>query len=96
MSTTLQTFLRGACRHVLQRNPYRQGQVRHALLEARFHNEGPAWEGWVENVLIQELLDMPDLEHRKFRDLHLYIRPLEGEIIEVLVFDSRPQSAISC
>jgi hypothetical protein len=31
---------------------------------------------------------MTDLEHKKVRDLHLYIRPLEGEIMEVLVFDN--------
>ena len=29
-----------------------------------------------------------DLEDKKVRDLHLYIRPLEGEIIEVLVLDN--------
>ena len=39
-------------------------------------------------MLTQELLDMTDLEHKKVRDLHLYIRPLEGEIMEVLVFDN--------
>ncbi len=50
----------------------------------------------MDKVLIRELLDMPDLEHKKFRDLHLYIRPLEGEIIEGLFFDSQPQFAISC
>ena len=38
--------------------------------------------------LMQALLDMTDLEHRKVRDLHLYLRPLEGEIMEVLVFDN--------
>ncbi|MCG6916591.1 MAG: hypothetical protein LJE89_03500 [Deltaproteobacteria bacterium] len=36
----------------------------------------------------QELIDMTDLEYRKTRDLHLYVRPLEGEIMEVLVFDN--------
>jgi hypothetical protein len=48
----------------------------------------PPGKWWVDKVLTQELLDMTDLEHKKFRDLHLYIRPLEGEIIEVLAFDN--------
>ena len=48
----------------------------------------PPEKWWVDKVLTQELLDMTDLEHKKFRDLHLYIRPLEGEIMEVLVFDN--------
>jgi hypothetical protein len=48
----------------------------------------PPGKWWVDRVLIQELLDMTDFEHKKFRDLHLYIRPLEGEIMEVLVFDN--------
>jgi hypothetical protein len=48
----------------------------------------PPGKWWVDKVLIQELLDMTDLEHKKLRDLHLYIRPLEGEIMEILVFDN--------
>jgi hypothetical protein len=48
----------------------------------------PPGKWWVDKVLSQELLDMTDLEHKKFRDLHLYIRPLEGENMEVLVFDN--------
>ena len=36
----------------------------------------------------QELLEMTDLEHKKVRDLDLYVRPLEGEVMEVLVFDN--------
>jgi len=48
----------------------------------------PPEKWWVDKVLTQELLDMTDLEHKKFRDLHLYIRPLEGEIMEVPVFDN--------
>jgi len=48
----------------------------------------PPGKWWVDKVLTQELLDMTDFEHKKFRDLHLYIRPLEGEIMEVLVFDN--------
>ena len=48
----------------------------------------PPEKWWVDKVLTQELLDMTDLEHKKFRNLHLYIRPLEGGIMEVLVFDN--------
>ncbi len=48
----------------------------------------PPGKWWLDMVLTQELLEMTDLEHKKFRDLHLYIRPLEGEIMEVLVFDN--------
>jgi hypothetical protein len=48
----------------------------------------PPGKRWLDKVLTQELLDMTDLEHKKVRDLHLYIRPLEGEIMEVLVFDN--------
>jgi hypothetical protein len=48
----------------------------------------PPGKRWLDKALTQELLDMTDLEHKKVRDLHLYIRPLEGEIMEVLVFDN--------
>ncbi|MBW1784244.1 MAG: hypothetical protein JRL30_26325 [Deltaproteobacteria bacterium] len=48
----------------------------------------PPGKWWVDDALIRELLDMTDLEHKKFRDLHLYVRPLEGKIMEVLVFDN--------
>ena len=48
----------------------------------------PPGQWRLDKVLTQELLDMTDLEYKKFRDLHLYIRPLEGEIMEVLVFDN--------
>jgi hypothetical protein len=48
----------------------------------------PPGKWWLDKVLTQELLDMTDLEHEKVRDLHLYVRPLEGEIMEVLVFDN--------
>jgi hypothetical protein len=43
---------------------------------------------WLDKVLTQELLAMTDFEHKKVRDLHLYIRPLEGEIMEVAVLDN--------
>ena len=42
----------------------------------------------LDKVLTQELLEMTDLEYKKVRDLHLYIRSLEGAIIEVLVLDN--------
>jgi len=48
----------------------------------------PPGKWWVDTVLIQELLDMTDFEHKKFRDLQLYVRPMEGEVMEVLVFDN--------
>jgi hypothetical protein len=48
----------------------------------------PPGRWWLDKVLTRQLLDMTDLEHKKFRDLHLYIGPLEGEIMEVLVFDN--------
>ena len=31
---------------------------------------------------------MTDFEHKKVSYLHLYVRPLEGEIMEVVVFDN--------
>jgi hypothetical protein len=48
----------------------------------------PPGKRWLDKVLTQELLDMTDLKHEKVSYLHLYIRPLEGEIMEVLVFDN--------
>jgi hypothetical protein len=48
----------------------------------------PPGKRWVDKVLTQELLDMTDLKHKKVNYLHLYIRPLAGEILEVLVFDN--------
>ncbi len=42
----------------------------------------------LDKRLTQELIDMTDLEYKKARDLHLYVRPFEGEIMEVLVFDN--------
>ena len=48
----------------------------------------PPGKRWVDKVLTQELLDMTDFKHKKVSYLHLYIRPLEGEIMEVLVFDN--------
>jgi hypothetical protein len=48
----------------------------------------PPGKRWLDKVLTQELLDMTDLEHKKVSNLHLYIRPFEGEIMEVLVLDN--------
>jgi hypothetical protein len=48
----------------------------------------PPGRRWVDKVLAQELLDMTDLEHKKISYLHLYVRPLDGDIMEVLVFDN--------
>ena len=48
----------------------------------------PPGKRWLDKGLTQELLDMTDFEHKKVRNLHLYIRPLEGEIMEVVVLDN--------
>ena len=42
----------------------------------------------LDKELTQELIDMTDFEYKKVRDLHLYVLPLEGESMEVLVFDN--------
>jgi hypothetical protein len=48
----------------------------------------PPGKRWLDKVLTQELLGMTDFVHRKVSSLHLYGRPLEGEIMEVLVLDN--------
>jgi hypothetical protein len=48
----------------------------------------PPGQQWLDKVLTQQLFDMTDFEHRKVRSLHLYIRPLKGEIMEIAVFDN--------
>ncbi len=48
----------------------------------------PPGRWWLDKVLALELLNMTDFEPKKFRDLHLYTLPLEGEAMEVLVFDN--------
>jgi hypothetical protein len=48
----------------------------------------PPGQRRLDKILTQELLDMTDFEHKEVRDLHLYVRPLEGEIMEVLVLDN--------
>lgn len=42
----------------------------------------------LDKILTMELLDVTDFEYKKVRDLDLYVRPLKGEIMEVLVFDN--------
>ncbi len=48
----------------------------------------PPGSRWVDKELVQDLLDMTDFELRNVRDLQLYVRPLDGAIMEVLVFDN--------
>ena len=43
---------------------------------------------WLNKELTQEVLAMTDFKHKKVRGLHLYVRPLEGEIMEVAVLDN--------
>jgi len=53
----------------------------------------PPGRRWLDKELTKELLAMTDFEHKKVRDLHLYVRPLEDEIMEV-AFRSRVGHAI--
>jgi hypothetical protein len=48
----------------------------------------PPGKWWLDKVLARELLDMSDFEHEKVRHLNLYVRPLEGRIMEVAVLDN--------
>lgn len=48
----------------------------------------PPGKRWLDKALARELLDMTDFEHEKVRDLKLYVRPLEGWIMEVAVLDN--------
>ena len=48
----------------------------------------PPGRRWLDKELAKELLARTDFEHKKVRDLHLYIRPLKGEIMEVAVLDN--------
>jgi hypothetical protein len=48
----------------------------------------PPGKRWLDKVLTQELLAVTDFEHKKVKDLQLYLRPLEGEIMEVVVLDN--------
>ena len=53
----------------------------------------PPGRRWLDKKLTKELLAMTDFEHKTVRDLHLYIRPLKAEIMEV-AFRSRVGHAI--
>ncbi len=48
----------------------------------------PPGRWWLNKDLTRKLFDMTDFEYRKVGSLHLYIRPLEGEIMEIVVFDN--------
>jgi hypothetical protein len=48
----------------------------------------PPGKRWLDKVLTQEILGMTDFAYKEVSKLHLYIRPLEGEIMEVLVLDN--------
>lgn len=48
----------------------------------------PPHRRWLDKELTRELLGMTDFVHRKARNLHLYTRPLKGEIMEVVVLDN--------
>jgi hypothetical protein len=48
----------------------------------------PPGRRWLDKLLTKKLLAMTDFEHKKARNLDLYIRPLEGEIVEVAVLDN--------
>jgi hypothetical protein len=43
---------------------------------------------WLDKGLTKELLARTDFEYKKVRNLDLYVRPLEGEIVEVAVLDN--------
>ena len=49
----------------------------------------PPGKWWVDNPLIRELVEMTDFKYKKFRDLHLYLRPLKDETMEVFGFRQR-------
>ncbi|NTV34929.1 MAG: hypothetical protein HGA50_16770 [Deltaproteobacteria bacterium] len=48
----------------------------------------PPGRRWLDKDLSKELLAGTDFEYKKARGLHLYVRPLEGEIMEVAVLDN--------
>lgn len=48
----------------------------------------PPGKRWLDKVLTQELLDWTDFEHRKVSGLNLYVRQMEGDIMEVVVLDN--------
>jgi hypothetical protein len=48
----------------------------------------PPGKQWLDKTLARDLLDMTDFTHRKVSGLHLYVRPLESGIAEVVVLDN--------
>ncbi|MFC1839869.1 hypothetical protein ACFL1N_09830 [Thermodesulfobacteriota bacterium] len=48
----------------------------------------PPGKLWLDKGLTGDLLDMTDFEHKKVRDLHLYLGPPDGEVMEVAVLDN--------
>jgi len=48
----------------------------------------PPGRRWLDKGLTKELLAMTEFEHKKVRNLDLYMRPLEDEIMEVAVLDN--------
>jgi hypothetical protein len=48
----------------------------------------PPGKRWLDKVLTRELLELTAFEYRKVSTLDLYIRPLDGEVMEVLVLDN--------
>ncbi len=48
----------------------------------------PPGRRWLDKELTKELLARTHFEYKKVRGLHLYVRPLEGEIMEVAVLDN--------
>ncbi len=48
----------------------------------------PPGQRWLDKPLTQGLLERTDFEPMKVRDLHFYVRPHEGDVMEVLVFDN--------
>ena len=48
----------------------------------------PPGKRWLDKALTRELLEMTDFEHRKVSGLQLYVRPLEKDMMEVVVLDN--------
>ena len=48
----------------------------------------PPGKRWLDKAVARDLLDMTDFTHRKVSGLHLYVRPLESGIVEVVVLDN--------
>lgn len=48
----------------------------------------PPGRRWLDKVLTRELLSMTDFVYKRVSSLDLYMRPFEGEIMEVVVLDN--------